>query len=205
MHNFMKAVSVVLHPLLMPTILFILLYFQAPLIIGPLPDKTGWYLLLVVVVTTFLIPLTSVATLKFTSSIHSYEMKDRKERILPFAFISLFYVFTSYMFVSKSDLNPIFGVIFSSLAATILIATVVTLFWKISVHSIGISGGVGFLLAFLHRYPDSQLLVPLLITIFLAGLVMSSRLYLDSHNQEEVWWGSFMGFIINYGIIYWFG
>jgi len=45
--------------------------------------------------------------LKSTNFISSYQMEDRKERILPFTFITIFYFITATMFLINSTVNSI--------------------------------------------------------------------------------------------------
>jgi len=49
-----------------------------------------------------------VIMLKSTNFISSYQMEDRKERILPFTFITIFYFITATMFLINSTVNSIF-------------------------------------------------------------------------------------------------
>ncbi len=192
----MRAVSWFMHPLLMPSLLFIILFYFAPLVIKPLPEDTFPLLLLVIVLTTFIVPLVSVVMLKSTKFISSYHMDDRKERILPFTFITVFYSMTATMFVINSTINSIFVVIFSTFAVIVLILTLFTLFLKVSIHSAGMAGLVGFVLAISYRFPGHQLLFPAICLILIAGLVMSARLFLNSHRPKEVLVGSVLGFSV---------
>ena len=192
----MRAVSWFLHPLLMPSLLFVILFYFAPLVIKPLPDDTFPLLLLVIVLTTFIVPLVSVIMLKSTNFISSYQMEDRKERILPFTFITIFYFITATMFLINSTVNSIFVIIFSTIAVTVLILTVINFFLKVSIHSAGMAGLVGFVLAIGYKFPGHQLLLPVVCLILIAGLVMSARLFLNSHNPKEVLVGSVLGFSV---------
>jgi membrane-associated phospholipid phosphatase len=71
---------------------------------------------------------------------------------------------------------------------------VVTIFYKISVHSVGIWGLIGILFALNQVSETSLLFLPLIATIVIAGVVMSSRLKLNVHNLTEVVVGSIVGF-----------
>jgi len=197
----MQAVSVLFHPLLMPTLLFFILFYQAPLVIQPIPSGNTNLFLLVILITTFIIPVLSIVTLRFTKSISSFQMRDRKERIVPFFFIFIFYALTTYLFISKFDLGNVFFIIFSGITTTIFIITITVFFWKISAHSAGITGVIGSIFAVNYKFPDNQLLMPIIFMILMTGLVMSSRLYLNSHTTNEVFAGGMVGFMINFWAI----
>jgi len=198
----MKAVSIVMHPLLMPAVVFAVLFYFAPLVMGPLPKDVFPILLLVVLLTTCLIPILSLIMLKATNFISSYYMEERADRILPFSFITIFYVLTSYLFFNNDSLNTIFVVILSIITGLVFSLTIVTFFYKISIHSAGVAGLAGFIMAINYKFPGNPLLGPIVLTILSAGLVMSSRLYLNSHKPREVLTGCLLGFSISYlGII----
>lgn len=197
----MRVVSVLLHPLLMPTLLFFILFYHAPLVIQAMPRSKTHLFLLVILITTFIIPVLSIVTLRLTKSISSFQMRDRKERIVPFFFIFIFYALTTYLFISKFDLGNVFFIIFSGITTTIFIITITAFFWKISVHSAGLTGVIGSIFAINYKFPDNQLFIPVIFLILMAGLVMSARLYLNSHTPNEIFVGGIVGFMINYWAI----
>ena len=81
-----------------------------------------------------------------------------------------------------------------------MVALLSTVF-KISAHSAGAWGVVGFITAINFKYPDSQLFFPIIMSIVLAGAINSARLYLNEHDLNEVGWGSVLGFVISFGAI----
>ncbi len=194
----MQAVSLILHPLLMPSILFAILFYFSPLVIQPLPQTDKPLFLLIIAITTFIIPLISIVMLKITGTISSYEMSHRRERIVPFSFITVFFGITTYLFLSKFSLDAVFYVILISISCSILLVTITTMFWKVSAHSVGIMGTIGIIVAINYKFPGNALLVPMVLMVLAAGLVMSARLYLNSHKPNEVFVGGLGGFVVNY-------
>lgn len=79
-----------------------------------------------------------------------------------------------------------------------LLVSLITLSWKISVHSVAVSSLVGFLLAALLVRAEYDLLYPLIGCILAAGAVMSARLYLNVHTPSQVGWGCLAGFAISF-------
>lgn len=184
----------------MPSMTFLILYWVMPELIKPLTIVTLPFLF----ITTFLIPLLSISMLKFSGSISSFKLENRDERVMPFSFVSIFYGMTTYLFVFKIQVNEIIAMLLIATTILVVVLTVITLWFKISIHAAGISGVVGFFLVFGLRFPDSQALYPLLVLLISAGLVMSSRLQLNAHTPKEILAGMLTGFIICFGTLYWF-
>ena len=86
--------------------------------------------------------------------------------------------------------------------AAVAILTVLNFFLKVSIHSAGMAGLVGFILAIGYKFPGHQLLFPIVFSILIAGLVMSARLFLNSHNPKEVLVGSVLGFSVCFLAVY---
>jgi membrane-associated phospholipid phosphatase len=194
-----NLVSIVVHPLLMPTIVFWLIFTFAPVAAAPFSSAQGWYIVGLIFVLTFVFPLIYVLVLKLTSFVSSVSMEDRKERTIPFLFISAFYVALSFILIPKLELNPTFPVIIIAISSLVAVLTVITLFWKISIHSAASCGLVGFILGIHFHFPENELLWPLVISVLIAGAVMSSRLYLGVHRMREIVAGAAVGMATSLG------
>jgi hypothetical protein len=192
-----QALSILFQPLLMPSFLFLLLWaFAAPTL--PSWDASSAVLVFgLVFLTTCLIPLISLLALKVSGNLSgSFFMKDRQQRIVPFVFISLYYVLTAYLFTSKLFfVNELLIACITVVAALIVLLTLITFFWKISAHSMAMGGSVGVLVAVQMHYTMASMLWPLLGMVVLAGAVMTARLYLKAHDAAEVWVGFGVGFL----------
>ena len=197
-----NIISIAFHPLLMASFLFMILVYFAPSVVSPIQEDSVNTLVIIIFILTFVIPASSVGVLKMTSSISSLSLKNRRERVLPFFFIALYYGVTTYLFEEKFPVNSHLILIFTTITGLILIVTLVTTFWKISAHSVGINGLLGFLVAIDIRFPDSQLLLPILLVVLVSGVVMSARLILNAHNLSQVLLGGFTGFIICFSAVY---
>ena len=203
------GISAVMHPLLMTTYLFALLFFYASPITRPLSPAAAKYILLALFITTFVLPITSIAALRFsalriTNNFAAFSLPTRQERILPFFFTSLFYLITTYMFMAKFRVNLVLVIILGAVTVLILVVSVATLFMKVSAHAAGSGAMVGFLIGLSIRYPQSYLVVPLVIAVVLAGGVMSARLYLGLHSAKSVWLGTGLGLAVSLPAVLWF-
>ena len=199
-----NLVSTVFHPLIIPTLIFACIFGFAPILARPLSDEALIYILVAIFITTFVIPLCSMGVLKFSAYISSLAMENRQERVIPFLFVSVFYGITTYMFYAKMQLNAILIVIMLVITIISFLVTVTTFFWKISAHSASIAGMIGFLMAIMVKYSLEALLAPLIASILLAGVIMTSRLYLNAHKPSEILVGGLLGFAFSFGAIFYF-
>ncbi|WP_051052875.1 hypothetical protein [Fulvivirga imtechensis] len=186
----------------MATLLIATLYFFLPTAIQPVNENAILPVLLMVFLLTYVLPLLSVGMLRLTNTISSLRLVDKRERLMPFLFITIYYAFATYIFAIRFELGQVFMVIFGSITLSVLLVTIITKFFKVSAHSVGTAGLIGFLLAFHIRYIDSRLILPLVAAFILHGIVSSARLYLHTHDPKEVHFGSLLGFIINFGAVY---
>lgn len=200
-----QIICVIFHPLLMASVLFLLISAFAPGVIGPTSVEFREVFLLIIFILTFIIPLISISILKLTGAIRSFHMVTREERTLPFILITVYYGFSGYLIVNKLPLNDMVTIILFSITLEILLLTIVTFFWKISAHSMAISGVLGFLCALNLSLPESELLIPIILIAFLSGLIMSARLYLNTHSPPQVYSGAFIGFFISFSAVLIYG
>jgi membrane-associated phospholipid phosphatase len=155
----------------------------------------------VIFLVTFVIPAISISFLRVTKSISSLKLENRKERLIPFFFITIFYGVASWMFLSKLNFTGSINIILITITALILLLTLITLFWKISAHATGVGGVLGFLSAIYLQDPNKESLVSISAAVIMSGLVLSSRLYLNAHNPRQVYAGLFLGFIFSFASI----
>jgi membrane-associated phospholipid phosphatase len=76
----------------------------------------------------------------------------------------------------------------------VVLATLVTIFYKISVHSMAIWGLIGILFPLNKVSEDGALFYPTIIAIILAGVIMAARLQLQVHSPREMMVGGVLGF-----------
>ena len=200
-----NLVSIIFHPLFLATYLFIAFTLVDPLIILPpgYNKIAQWLIVLVVAITTFVIPALSIVMLKFTGNIQSIKLDGRRERLIPFFYISLFYGFTAYYFTRQMMVSSMSEAIFILIAIMIFVAAVITFFWKISIHSLGVGGATGFLLMLSMIFPDSPTHFLLILSLLVSGLVMTARLKLNAHSPAQVYIGYILGLFISFMIIFW--
>lgn len=185
--------------------LFSLLLLSAPEIFSPYSFDQMKLLIVLIFVTTFVVPLLSMSTLKLTGIISSFLLEKRKERLLPFLFTVFFYGITVYMFTYRIGQIDVITLLLGIITVIILVVALLTIKIKVSAHSAGMGGGIGVLWAIKLTYPDMMLLWPLLGTILITGGVMTARMYLNTHRPTEVYLGGAIGFVLSFcSILLWF-
>lgn len=189
-----KTISVLFHPLLIPTYTMLILLNIDIYFALLIPDPAKWRLLILIFVLTFLFPSFITIILLKRRIINSLEMKTREERIFPILITALFFYLTYFLF-KKLDLAVVFN--YFALGATLLviIALFINFFWKISIHMVALGGMFGSLLGISLSF---LIELPLLLTlvILIAGLTGYARLKTGSHIPSQVYIGFLSGAVI---------
>ena len=165
--------------------------FTAPTLLEYLPAEVKKVLVLIILVNNIIIPVTLLHLLRNRNLINSYNIEERGERVVPLILVSFLYSITSYM-VFRYQI-PVFLKAFI-LASTLLVisVTIINLWWKISIHAVA-AGALVSVVIILSIKMYSPLTSYLVATILAGGLILSSRLKLNSHNPSQVWFGFFTG------------
>jgi membrane-associated phospholipid phosphatase len=180
----------------MATYLFALLSFALPSALDPIPMRGHDGFVLIIFIVSFVLPAINLLLFKIFGSIKSLTMRDRKDRIVPFCFSAVLYLVVTFFFARNYSIGMADNVLklMVIMNALMLVATIITFFYKISIHSIALAGLVGIVLP-LNRISDTdRLFIPTLALILLTGIVMSSRLQLNAHSPRQVMMGSLVGF-----------
>jgi membrane-associated phospholipid phosphatase len=71
----------------------------------------------------------------------------------------------------------------------------INFWWKISIHSVG-AGAITATVFVLSLKMHTPLLWYLIAVVLASGLILTSRLRLNSHNPSQVWVGFLLGFLV---------
>ena len=189
-----------LHPLLLPTLAFFVLLFISPVAILSVRSEAKWPLLTLIFIMTFVIPVCGIYLYYLLGGTKDLFLEEAKDRKIPYIFATICYTFCTFLFITGDSFAalPALAVIIGSITVSIALVTVINFFWKISAHSVGISGVIGFITALVIKYDEGVLYYPLLITIILAGLLMSARLQLNAHTPTQILAGTMLGFSVSF-------
>ncbi len=187
------VLSFVFHPLLLATYSFIYVDMFFPYQFMHLAPQQKTQLMATIVTNTLVFPVIVLLLMKGLKIVSSFELRTNKERILPFIAIMLFYFWT-YLVVEKLGVGHYFTRIALGASLGIFLAFFLNVFYKISIHAVGMGAflGVALSLTFISTY---NLLFPLLLVLLIVGAVGSARLFLGAHTPREVISGYMVGLL----------
>ncbi|MCH8331056.1 MAG: phosphatase PAP2 family protein [Bacteroidetes bacterium] len=178
------------HPLLLLTYAVGFIIWTNPYIIPP--EKT-FKTIFQIFNNTFIYPMIVMFLMIKLKFLKTIKMEDKRDRYVPYIVITIFYG-SSLMLAKIQNFPPeLLLVLFGSTIA-VFSASMVNIYYKISIHAVGV-GGIVTLMFGLQALTEYNLFVPLIITIMVAGLVGSSRMYLAAHHPSEIYSGYFVGMI----------
>jgi hypothetical protein len=195
----------------MPTIIFAILFYVVPESIenlelfnmqarvGLMSLKMG--LLLLLFLQTFVLPVFSIYALHRFGFVGDLKMETLEDRRIPYLVTVAIYTFVATFFTLKLKQFPEVGLIMIGIAFSIASVAVISLYWKISAHAVGVSGMLGALIGIAIKYGNSNLFYPILGVILVAGLLMSARLHLNAHTPAQIIAGSFLGLIVSISVV----
>lgn len=196
-----KTFSFLLHPLFMPTY-GILIMFQAGSVAALLPWEVKRYVLLVVVANTLILPMLLLPMFVKRKMAKDYNFSERKERLLPLAFTFFLYGITFY-FLGGINLPSIIKLFLLGSTIAVLLTFVVSCFWKISIHMVGIGGLMGIIFLIILKLLSS-IVGFLLIGFLFSGVIGTSRLYLGEHDIKQIAGGYALGMVTMICTVYLF-
>jgi len=188
-----KTFSFLFHPLIMPA-LGILILFNSKTVLDYLPFEAKKVILLIVFISTAILPLTFIPFYYFQKIIKTIYMETRKERLIPFFITSVLYFFAYYLLVRLGAPTTINLFILAS-ACSVFMLFLLSFKWKVSAHLAGIGGLTGALIALSFRLQINMEYF-IIAAIFVSGLLGYSRLKLKSHQPYEIYTGWLTGLVV---------
>jgi hypothetical protein len=189
MQKLATIISTILHPLLMATYGCLLVFFGLSNSIYAVytPFKTKIAIILMVFVFTFFIPVLNL-----------FILENRQERIFPlvmtaFCYFGLFYLIYDFNIWPAVKLFVLGG------GLCILLTAIISIWWQISAHLIGIGGVCGVLFAFCY-YMQMPVFIAISGSIMLAGIIGFARLQLRAHIPSQVYAGFIIGCVMQFGL-----
>lgn len=185
-----QLISILLHPMFMP----ILALHLTLLVLPSLAFTLSQNLLLIygiLIFSTMVLPLISIFWLMQKGKVSSLEMSNHKERSLPLFKTVIWMSFGYYLLQNILFYAPILKAELLGAILIILLAAIISKFWKISLHLLGIGGVVGVFIALQIMHGDFLYL--LLLFILLSGLLGVARIKQKAHNYAQVYAGFLVG------------
>jgi len=194
-----KFISFAFHPILMPTYAILLLFTFSPLFSEFMSIKQKTQIIKLAVVFTFLLPIFSVIILKKFKIVSSFYMENQKERRWPLLFaLGWFYLLLRLL----ETLHAHYIIVTLMLGAMLilLISVIISYFWKISLHMLGIGGVLGAFLAIHILFGGNIFLI--ITLLFCAGFIGFARVNENAHSLKQVYLGFAVGVGAEFLIFY---
>lgn len=193
-----RVTSIIFHPLLIPTMGFLLL-LNSDFYFALLPWSVKKFILLTVFLSTCILPALSILILSMNPKF-DLNMEKSTDRVLPMLISSVFY-YIGYLVLEKLPVFPIYNLFLIAAILVQISLIAVSLKWKISAHSAAIGGLIGGVSALSFRLHENMILV-LSLLILASGLVSTARLILLKHTNSQVYAGFSLGFAIIATIVF---
>jgi hypothetical protein len=187
-----RIVSVIFHPLNAPT-LGLIFIFTSGTYVSLLPFEAKKLITLVVFINTLVLPLIMIPLFQRLGIIKSIHMADHRERLVPIVFTLIPYAFSFY-FLRKLPIPGVVPVYMLAASITLVLTLMVTIWWKISIHMVGMGGITGLVFAFSFFFHIDALAIQVL-AVFFSGIVAWARLSLKAHSPGQVYAGFILGCI----------
>lgn len=192
-----RALSVLLHPVWMPTLTLVLAFSVDPQLSFAFSPEGRLIVYAMVLVMTALFPLTSTWMMVRSGLVGSLAMPDRRERILPFV-LTLIYYGMAYYLLRRTPNHPATWAMALGMLLALTATLLLTVRWKVSAHMVGIGGLLGAFLALMWLHGVQAPLV--LCGLFTAaGALGSARLLVGDHSPAQVYVGLALGLACTFG------
>lgn len=186
-----KTVSVLFHPLLIPTYLFLILFYSDSYFALVFTTKGKWMLLAFISLITLLLPGSIMLFLYQKKIIPNLEMRSAGERNMPYVIVGTFY-YLNYYFTKNINLPTVISSMLLGGTLAVLLLTIINFYWKISAHLLGMGSLFGALCG-LSNIAGIDFSLYILISLLVSGIVGWARLELEAHTPSQVYAGFALG------------
>lgn len=148
------------------------------------------------------IPAASIYFLKKGGFIRDYELTEKSDRFLPYLITFISYAMLGFYFF-KAGMYIWFLSLLAAPLLLLVIGAIITIWWKISAHMMGIGSLIGGVLSVCYNVKGINPFVIFIILFILAGCLGVARLVLKRHTPAQVYAGFLLGLVVTYGCV-WF-
>ena len=179
-----SIISFIFHPMLISLAAFSLLIYSS----NPIPENAN-SILAICFVFSNLIPIATVLILKKRGIISDLDASQKEQRIFPLT-LGIIYSGIAFLILTYMQANPLVrGLMFCYMTNTI-ITILITRYWKISIHAIGVGGPIAVLWLAEFQYPIPALLILIAVSY--------SRVILKAHTILQAVAGALLGLVLTY-------
>ena len=187
-----RLISVIFHPLLVGVYMAFYLIYINPFYYAYVPRINAFRNLLTVANNNLVFPLLVVLLMRGLGFSKSIYLRTTKERIVPYMASIIFFFWTWNTFYHLQGIPQVMKDMTQGIFYASVIGMIANIYFKISMHSMGVGGLVGLMIVVLM---DGEMYsgLPMAISVLIAGLVMSSRLINEDHQPGDIASGFVVG------------
>jgi membrane-associated phospholipid phosphatase len=186
-----QVLSVVFQPIFIPFYTMLLLFNAETFITYAVTPEVRQYIYGIVLINAVIMPSVVFMFLLRKGIIQSLHMTTASERTIPFLTVIICQLSTYFLFL-KLPLPSLLPQLVLAGVLSVVLALLINLLWKVSIHMLGMGGLVGTFIGLSVRYQVDALLLVIAL-ILLAGLVGFARLRLNAHTPAQVYVGFVLG------------
>lgn len=188
-----QILSDIFSPIVIPSYMMAISMWMTPLVI--LPERPRIAAMSVIALLTAVLPLAAILTLMKLGKVHDVSLSDKKERTIPYIITISCYI-GAYIYLRLIHAPLWLGDFYLGAAAASVIASLITLKWKISAHTSAVGGfAAAIIWMALNRLIIFAPLGWITGAILIVGLIASARLILKRHTLAQVFAGFLLGFL----------
>ncbi len=184
------TLSLLLHPVWMPTLALIIAFAIDPHLTFAFSYKGQWVIIGMIFIMTALFPVSSMFMLWRSGVVSELTMPRRSERIVPYI-LTLIYFCMAYYLLRRTPNHPLTLALFSGIILALAADLLITLRWKVSIHMTGIGGMVGLVLGLMVVHGARAWFLPVLF--ILVGALGTARLLVSDHTPAQIYLGAAIG------------
>ena len=194
---FGQVVSIIFHPLFIPTYIFCLLMEAIPYEFAGISQwqltlrffSCFWW--------TAFLPAFAIFLLWRLEFINSVLLKTQKERIVPFIIVMFFYWWMYYLSRNFTDQPLVLRFFYMGIFLSTVVGLILNSYLKISLHGMA-AGGAVTAIGLFSWYYAIPLWIYLIPAVLLAGVIATARMLVSDHSTREIYLGLFMGAACQY-------
>jgi hypothetical protein len=194
-----RIISILFHPLLIPTYIISILLNQNAFFSLILPADAKWKIIALVFLITAAFPVVVMLGMYRFGLVQTISMDRKEERLYPYMATAIFF-FIAYYLIYQINLSPVYYYCLLGASILAVLTLLINIIWKISAHTISVGAVLGAFVG-LQIVLHLDFIWYIAASIIIGGAVGYARLRIGSHTQTQVYSGYVLGFIVMYGLI----
>ena len=187
-----QTFSYLFHPLFIPLYVTGFLAFVHPQYFVGYDLAGKKWLMMRVAYTMVFLPLFTVLLLYRLRFISSFFLHTQRDRIIPYIACGIFFFWIYLVFRNQPEVPSVLTAFCLGVFLAVSAALICNIYFKISMHAIGMGGALGLMLTLIFR-GGAFMGLPLVLTLLLTGIVCTSRMLVSDHRPAEIYTGLLLG------------